>query len=279
MTRPDAPEPALDLNPHPSRRIRLLHALCRAFVGAYLRPRYEGRDRLPAGGAILTFNHLSWTDPFVVFASLPAEPRLYLFGPKEADMSVGLRNRLIAATRVALPFRPDRRDLVGIVRRVEAVMAAGGRLAIAAEGRIHVGERRVEPLSGGIALFARRSGAPVVPMAINGTSYIAFRRPVRVRFGAPLTIAPGETDADFVARVRAALLGLVADWPETGAPRWPLGRVLSDLFNDWSDSPVRPASPDDDGLPVVIPSITPVLPALQPATTVAPARKGSPDGP
>lgn len=223
----------LDLSPTPARRVRFIHALARALVALYLRPRYEGRELLPASGAILAFNHLSWADPVLVFASLPATPRVYLFGPREADMRTGGRNRLIRWLRVAVPFKPDRRDMVTAVRRVEAIVGEGFRLAIAAEGRIHVGERRVEPLAAGIALFARRTGAPVVPMALNGTSWLAYGRPVRVRYGAPLRPAPGEPDDEFARRVREALLALVADWPERERPGWPLGRALSELFNDW----------------------------------------------
>lgn len=239
----------LDLAPRPAARIRLLQALCRLVIGVYGRPRYEGIRTVPPA-AILAFNHLSWFDPFLVAAALPAEPRLYLFGPKEADMSAGARNRLIRWTRVAVPFRPDRRDIVTAVRRVDAILALPARLAIAAEGRIHVGERRVERLDPGVALFARRTGAPVVPLALNGTSWLAFGRPMRVRAGAPLVLGPGETDEAFVARLREALLALVADWPEAGPPRWPLGRRLSELFNDWPGGRgVRPPLPEDDGIP------------------------------
>jgi 1-acyl-sn-glycerol-3-phosphate acyltransferase len=243
----------LDLAPHPSPRVRAVHLACRLVTGAYLRPRYEGIAEIPPG-VILAFNHLSWFDPFVVFAALPPEPRLYLFGPQETDMATGFRNRLIRATRVAVPFRPDRRDLVGSVRRVEAVLAARGRLAIAAEGRIHPGERRIERLSPGVAVFARRSGAPVVPLAINGTSWLAWRRPVRVRAGSALRIAPGETDAAFLDRLRRELLAMVGDWPDAPPPRWAPGRRLSELFNDWPGGRgVRPPTPDDDG---VAPALT-----------------------
>jgi len=238
----------LDLDPRPSRRVRAVHAACRIVAAVYLRPRYEGIAEAPAG-AILSFNHLSWFDPFVVFAALPAEPRLYLFGPKEADMTKGFRNRLIRATRVAVPFRPDRRDLVASVRRVGDVLATGGRLAIAAEGRIHPGERRIEQLNAGVAVFARRTGAPVVPLAINGTSWLAWRRPVRVRAGTALRIGPDETDAAFLGRLREELLALVADWPDAPPPRWPVGRWFSELVSDWPGGRgVRPPIPDDDGL-------------------------------
>ena len=185
-------EIALDLAPQTPLRVRAIAAFCRLLVGGYTRRIVEGAEQLPSGAAILAFNHLSWIDPFAVIAAHPHDPRLYLFGPKELSMDQGARNRVIRWTRIAVPFRPDRRDLVTAVRRVESIAAAGAHLAIAGEGRISVGERRVEPLSGGIATFARRTGAPVVPTAINGSSWFAFRWPVRIRYGAPLVIAEGE---------------------------------------------------------------------------------------
>ena len=96
-----------------------------------------------------------------------------------------------------------------------------------------------------------RTGAPVVPTAINGSSWFAFRWPVRIRYGAPLVIAEGESDADFLERVRQSLLDLVADWPDREPPRGRLGRALSELFNDWPGGRGRPPIiPADDGRPV-----------------------------
>ena len=57
------------------------------------------------------------------------------------------------------------------------------------------GERDLLPLSEGAAYFALRSGVPLVPIAINGTSWLRFGSRVRVRVGEPLaadrTARPG----------------------------------------------------------------------------------------
>ena len=63
----------------------------------YLRVRLVGRERLPPGPAIYCFNHMSWADPFALMAVLPLRPRLWFFGPKEEDMGVGGRNRVMTA--------------------------------------------------------------------------------------------------------------------------------------------------------------------------------------
>ena len=125
---------------------------------AYLRVRTDDRGRLPAGPAIYCFNHLGWADPFVLMAVLPFRPRLFFFGPKEEDMQAGGRNRLMGWTGTPIPYKPGKDDLLRATRRVSAVLAAGGVVAIAGEGRIHAGESELWPLSDGAAYFALRAG-------------------------------------------------------------------------------------------------------------------------
>lgn len=212
--------------------------VARVAVGAYLRLRVEGRERLPAGPALLCFNHQSWADPFVLIAALPARPDLLFFGPKEADMRVGKKNRLIALSRRGIPFRPDKRGLVEVAHRVDALFERGGRLAIAPEGRIHAGERVVLPFDDGAAYFAVRAGVPVVPIAILGVSWLRFGGTVRVRIGEPLPVVPGPATRDAVAAMtvatRRALLDLVADGRDREPPG-PFGRWLTEVFQDWPE--------------------------------------------
>ena len=201
------------------------------------RLRVEGRENLPAGPALLCFNHLSWMDPFLLFATLPLRPRLYLFGPKEDDLRVGPRNRLMYWTGAAVPFKPAKTDLLETTRRVQAVFSAGGVLAIAGEGRIHVGERALRPLQAGAAYFALRAGVPMVPVALNGLSWLGFRRRLRVRVGVPIEASGRPTSegiAALTARTEAALLALVADAPDLARPGR-FGLWLTDRFNDWPE--------------------------------------------
>jgi 1-acyl-sn-glycerol-3-phosphate acyltransferase len=243
--RPDLPGPPI----HPMRRTvryRLAMTLMWIAVRCYARLRVEGRDRLPAGPAVLCFSHQSWTDPFVLMAALPARPRLYFFGPKEEDMAVGARNRLMSWVGTAVPYRPGKNDLLDATRRVGVVFAAGGTLAIAGEGRVHAGERVVLALSEGPAFFALRNGVPLVPIAVNGTGWLAFGRTIRVRIGEPI-IPEGrptrERVEELTERATEALRALVADYPDRPAPG-PLGRRLTELFNEWPEG-VRPEVPPD----------------------------------
>ena len=54
-------------------------------------------------------------------------------------MTKGGRNRLMGWTGAAVAYKPANNDLLETTRRVRAVFATGGALAIAGEGRIHAG--------------------------------------------------------------------------------------------------------------------------------------------
>ena len=230
----------------PSRagwRYALTRAAIRAIVLASLRLDVRDRSRLPAGPYLLCFNHLDWVDPFVLIAALPAQPRVYFFGPKEQDMSRGGRNRLMTWTGMPVPFKPGRDDILGATRRVQALFEDGSMLAIAGEGRIHHGEATLLPLQDGVAFLALRSGVPIVPCAINGTSRLGIGRRVRIRFGVPI-LADDRPTRDAVQRlterVWSELHGLCQGYPDPPPP----GRFwvwLTELFNEWP--------PDEGGPP------------------------------
>ena len=153
-------------------------------------------------------------------------------------MQVGKKNRLIALSGRAIPFRPDKRGLVEVAHRVDALFERGGRLAIAPEGRIHAGERVVLPFDDGAAYFAVRAGVPVVPIAILGVSWLRFGATVRVRIGEPLPVVPGRASREAVAAMTAAthraLVDLVADGRDRQPPG-PFGQWLTEAFQDWPE--------------------------------------------
>ncbi len=202
-----------------------------------MRIRFEGRERLPDVPAIYAFNHLSWSDPFVLMATLPFRPRLSFFGPKEEDMAIGGRNRLMHWTGATIPYKPGKNDLLDATRRVATVVAAGGVVAIAGEGRIGAVEGRLLPLNDGPAYFALRSGVPLVPIAINGTSWLRFGGRVRVRVGEPI-LPSGRADRAAVDAMTATLaerLGaLVADAP-VPARSGRLAGWVTERFNEWPE--------------------------------------------
>ena len=239
MSDAERPElPGADV--HPVRRtIRywLVRSVTWVVMRALFRIEFAGRQHLPKGPAVYCFNHMNWIDPFILMAVLPIQPRLYFFGPKEEEMSVGGRNRLMTWSGATIPYKPGKNDLLDATRRTSVVFKAGGVVAIAGEGRIHAREAELLPLNEGAAFFAMRSGVALVPVAIRGTSWLSFGGRVRVEVGEPVP-ASGRANREAVeAATRAtwqALHGLVADAPELPVPGR-FGRWLTELFNEWPE--------------------------------------------
>ena len=229
-------------------RVRFARLVAARLLRWLARARHEGRDRLPPGPAIYVSNHLNWADPLFLLAVLPASPKVAMFGPKEEDMRSGGRNRLIVWLGFSIPYRPEKSDLIETTRRVQRVLEDGWAIVIMGEGRIHRGERELTPVADGCAYFALRGGVPIVPIAINGTSWLGFGRRVRVRVGEPIP-AEGRANREAVdaltSRTTAALLSLVADFPDP-APPGRVGRWLTEVFNDWPEGS-RPGLGGGDG--------------------------------
>ncbi|MEW2222986.1 lysophospholipid acyltransferase family protein [Streptomyces sp. NPDC006990] len=157
------------------------------------RPRVLGAWRVPASGpVILAVNHahnidgpmLMGTAPRPVHFLIkkeafvgPLDPFLHGIGQLEVDRSGA-----------------DRAAVTGAL----AVLKQGGALGIFPEGTR--GEGDFAALRGGLAYFALRSGAPVVPVAVLGSSdrpgrLIRALPPLRSRvdvvFGDPCTVGDG----------------------------------------------------------------------------------------
>jgi 1-acyl-sn-glycerol-3-phosphate acyltransferase len=233
----------------PQRPFRL-YRLARSSLGLtarlYSRVQVEGAENISASPALYCFSHQCWVDPMYVLAAMPGRPRVYFFGPQEEDMRQGVRNRLMRFFGLVIPFAPGARGLLAATHRTVRLVGEGASIAIAGEGRIHCGESALLPLKEGAAYIALRAGIPLIPVAVNGTGWLGFRRTVRLRFGAPLEAGvrqQGRPHADEVAaltaRTQSALELLVKDFDDR-PPSGAVGRWITELFNGWPGG-TRPA--------------------------------------
>jgi 1-acyl-sn-glycerol-3-phosphate acyltransferase len=217
------------------------HWFSRMLASAVIRPWFRVTvvhpERFTREPAVYFFNHLSWMDTLLVICTLPKQPRVYMYGPKQEDIHAGGRNRFMWWTGIPVPFSPRKDDLLTSVKRAQAVFDSGGVLAIAPEGSIHVHEGDLLPFEEGAAYLALRAGVPIVPLAITGTSWARFRGRIEVRVGEPIQTGERPT-REAVARYTGltwhALRAMIADDRDLPPP----GRIerwFTDMFNDWGE--------------------------------------------
>jgi 1-acyl-sn-glycerol-3-phosphate acyltransferase len=153
--------------------------------------RVEGAEHVPtAGPVILAGNHSGILDgPLVYFVS-PRPCRLLT----KAEVFVGPWARPCGWLGL-IPVHRGQADRAALQAGL-AELAAGGALGVFPEGTRGTGA--LEQVADGVAYLALRSGAPVVPIAVTGTRAAlprgkvvpVLRTPVRVVFGAPVTVEP-----------------------------------------------------------------------------------------
>ena len=241
-----APEPA-----GPLKR-NFIRYTVRLLANLYLRVRREEWHNIPAATPyLLCFNHPNWVDPFLLVAFWPKKHRFMIFGPKEEDMKVGWRNRLIGWGRLAVPFKPSKSDLIDTTKRAMAVVNAGHVLGIAGEGRLSDREGQVAPLQDGAAFFALRAKMAIVPVGITGTRWLRFRKTVTLRVGKTIELRGRRpTRAGVLSlteELTAEMNSLIAGATD-GPPPGPFARWLTDAFNErpWLLEEARPeATPVD----------------------------------
>jgi 1-acyl-sn-glycerol-3-phosphate acyltransferase len=130
---------------------------------AFYRPRVLGAWRVPAQGpAILAVNHSHNVDGPMLFGATP-RPVHFLVKKEAFTGPLGTFLRGIGQIRVDRD-RPDRTAVTAAL----GVLARGGVLGIFPEGTR--GDGDFAELRGGLAYFALRSGAPVVPVAVLGST-------------------------------------------------------------------------------------------------------------
>jgi 1-acyl-sn-glycerol-3-phosphate acyltransferase len=125
----------------------------------------RGRENLPPQGGplIVVINHTAGVDPILVQLSLPFEVRWMM----AKDMMLPDLSATWKWLRV-IPVDRDAGDSSAL-REALRHLKAGGVVGIYPEGRIEKPPRHVMPFAPGVGLLVKKSGAPVLPVLIEGT--------------------------------------------------------------------------------------------------------------
>jgi 1-acyl-sn-glycerol-3-phosphate acyltransferase len=207
----------------------------RVVVGAYLRVSVENAALLPErSNFLVNFSHPNWVDPLLIVGYWPDRRWVYIFGPREPDMQVGTRNKLIRWGRIGVPFKPHAKDLLDTTRRAMAVLRQHI-LAVAGEGRLSDREGAIVPLEEGPAYLALRAQVPIVPLAVIGTRWLRFGKRVTLRFGPAIETAGRKADRATIMALTAELtraMEKLLEGVKDEDPPGPFGRWLTDVFNE-----------------------------------------------
>ncbi len=194
----------------------------RRLIKSFFRVRIENSEHIPTQPNVLTANHLSHLDPFLLLAFCPPYPYYYILGdartlynkwwkrgligwaggviPLErwwkeevavmaaADSGHGDLVSLATEIRDHVPNGSSIQQMRQIDQAVQSLLARGDGVMLFPEGRLGEQEGQMHGLKRGSVLYAMRSGVPIYPVAIIGTKTLYFRKRLTLRFGPPVHV-------------------------------------------------------------------------------------------
>jgi 1-acyl-sn-glycerol-3-phosphate acyltransferase len=198
-----------------------------------VRIRVVGREHLPRDNApvVVASNHIGWIDPFAIIAALgPKRPVIFLAAREHVEkrwLLDWILSRLGAVIKVERTSLRQRE----VLRAADATITSGASIALFPEGRINAiatTGRPLLPFEPGAAVIARRSGVPIVPVAIAGSDDLYLGRRITVAIGTPIIPGPTHrTDEATTTCLRDTILNLIPPTPRHNRLR--IGRWLGRL--------------------------------------------------
>jgi 1-acyl-sn-glycerol-3-phosphate acyltransferase len=192
------------------------NACTRVISAVLIRMRVIDLHNVPASGpAILMINHISWADPFLVFIAVKRS----IFVMAKVEVFEDPRTRWMVGPYGSIPVHRGEVDLQAI-RSATEVLQEGGLVLISPEGTLSKTGGLIQAQEG-LAFLAVRTNAPVVPIAIVGSTRVLSvlktlrRATVTVTFGTPINLNPSgekvnrsglKSRTDIAMRHLAALL-------------------------------------------------------------------------
>lgn len=144
--------------------------VCRAYCRAVHRLKVEGAEHIPPRldtGLIVVANHASGLDPLAVQAALPYFVRWMMMESMMLPALAGLWEWL-----EIIPVSGRGRELTSARAAIRA-LESGAVVGIFPEGAIERPARTLLPFVPGVGLIIAKTGAPVLPVVIEGAPYAA----------------------------------------------------------------------------------------------------------
>ncbi|BAZ37329.1 putative acyltransferase [Calothrix sp. NIES-4101] len=192
----------------------------RIIINTLFRVKVENSDRIPNTPVLIAANHLNHIDPFLLLSELPAKPYFHILGDARTLYNNKWKRILLHFAKGVIPLermwkeeiavmaaaKAGREDLTELAadiekyvpkgnsiesmrrldRIVQGIFNRGDSVLIFPEGKLGNVEGQVLPLKRGAAIYALRSGVPILPIALIGTKDLFFRKELIVRIGEPL---------------------------------------------------------------------------------------------
>ena len=209
----------------PARHVRsaIITAVLGPLMDLYTQREVHGREHLDGldGPVVFVANHASHMDTPVILRALPGPWRRRTAVAAAADYFY-MDRRLSLAVALAFGTVPLERKgggaLSGSMALINGLVAERWSLLVYAEGT-RSRDGVVARLRPGAAVLAQEHGMAIVPVHVSGTHATmptgrgwmrrapgrgpGGRQPIAIRFGAPISPAPGEHRKEVMERVRA----------------------------------------------------------------------------
>ncbi|MDM9383389.1 1-acyl-sn-glycerol-3-phosphate acyltransferase [Chlorogloeopsis sp. ULAP01] len=242
----------------------------RSLIHALFQVNLEFPELIPTTPALVVANHLNHIDPFLLLSELPAHPYYHILGDARTLYNQWWKRQFLRLAKGVIPIeriwkeeiavieaaKAGRDDLAELATNIEKyvpqgnsietlrrvdriaqnIFARGEGIILFPEGRLGNIEGQLSvPLKRGAAIYALRSGVPILPIALIGTQDLYFRKKLTVRIGKPLVFPQAnrpkaQESQKATDELEAALIELLPkDYREPEEPKF-LHHFLNHMF-------------------------------------------------
>lgn len=169
--------------------------------------KYKGAENIPEGAVLICGNHTSLGDPFYVMCSAGFKTKLRIMA-KDELMRIPVLGYLLKNAGV-IGIKRGKSD-VGAIKEGMRTLKNGEKLLIFPEGT-RVKEGQSAEIHTGAAMFATRTGVPILPVYISPdkkwfrTTHVVFGQPYTPEFEGkrPTSEDYERISEDLMARIKA----------------------------------------------------------------------------